>query len=194
MSWICESDQGCRKIDNWGGGGGHIHLFVFCPINFFWNWDLDFKIDCLNSLWTRIYEYVPPPPQLSIFRRPWEWLPKPEWLFMSWYSSIQNLILICQVELLVIFYASCYNNFRFGCRKLVLVGDPKVRTVKPVFHLANLFARTAKEATWLAGDKHWRHHHPITFAFKLLVRANKFAKWKTGFRTHIDYKCNNSMQ
>ena len=27
----------CRsKLDNWGGGGGaHIHIFVFCVINFF---------------------------------------------------------------------------------------------------------------------------------------------------------------
>ena len=43
---------------------------------------------------------------------------------------------------------------------------------KPVFHLANLFARTEKKATWLAGDKHWRHHQPITFVFCLFVRTN----------------------
>ncbi len=28
--------QGRRKIDNWGGGA-HIHIFVFCPINFIGN-------------------------------------------------------------------------------------------------------------------------------------------------------------
>jgi hypothetical protein len=29
----------CRsKLDNWGGGGAHIHIFMFCIINFFWNW------------------------------------------------------------------------------------------------------------------------------------------------------------
>ena len=60
-------DQGRRKIDNWGGG--NIHIFVFCTISFFWNRNLDFKINCFYSLWTRIYEYCPPP-QLSIFRRP----------------------------------------------------------------------------------------------------------------------------
>ena len=35
-----------------GGGGGDIHIFVFCTINE-----------------SRIYECCPPPPQLSIFRR-----------------------------------------------------------------------------------------------------------------------------
>ena len=50
-------------------GGANIHIFVFCPINFFWNRNLDFKVNCFYSLWTRIYEYWPP--QLSIFRRPW---------------------------------------------------------------------------------------------------------------------------
>jgi hypothetical protein len=44
------------------GGGADIHIFVFCSINFF-------EIDCFYSLWTRIYEYLPP--QLSIFRRLW---------------------------------------------------------------------------------------------------------------------------
>ena len=51
-------------------GGANIHIFVFCTINFFWNRNLDFKVNCFYSLWTRIYEYWPP--QLSIFRRPWE--------------------------------------------------------------------------------------------------------------------------
>jgi hypothetical protein len=42
-----------RNIDNWGGRAD-IHIFVFCPINFFWN-------RLLYSLWTRIYEYLLPP-------------------------------------------------------------------------------------------------------------------------------------
>ena len=49
-------------------GGANIHIFVFCTINFFWNRNLDFKVNCFYSLWTRIYEYWPP--QLSIFRHP----------------------------------------------------------------------------------------------------------------------------
>ena len=43
-------------------GGANIHIFVFCTINFFWNRNLDFKVNCFYSLWTRIYEYCPPPP------------------------------------------------------------------------------------------------------------------------------------
>ena len=35
---------------------------------------------------------------------------------------------------------------------------------------ANLFARTDRKASWLAGDKHWRHHHPITFTFSLFTK------------------------
>ena len=29
--------QGRSKVDNWGGGGADIHIFVFCTINFFRN-------------------------------------------------------------------------------------------------------------------------------------------------------------
>ena len=43
-----------RQHDNWGGA--HIHIFVFCIINFFWNRLF------LRYRWTRIYEYCPPPP------------------------------------------------------------------------------------------------------------------------------------
>ena len=39
--------QGRRKINNWGSS---YHIFVFCQINFFYNRDLGFKIDCFNSL------------------------------------------------------------------------------------------------------------------------------------------------
>ena len=46
-----------RKINKWGWD--HIHIFVFCIINFFWN----------RLFLTRIYEYGPP--HLSIFRRLW---------------------------------------------------------------------------------------------------------------------------
>ncbi len=53
-------------------------------------------------------------------------------------------------------------------------------SVKPVFHLANLFARTQrkKQLDWLATNI--TSHH-IRF---LLVGANKFAKWKTGFSSN----------
>ena len=51
-----------------GWGGGNIHIFVFCTINFFWNRNLHFKVICFYSLWTRIYECCTPL-QLSIFRR-----------------------------------------------------------------------------------------------------------------------------
>ncbi len=40
-------------------GGTHIHIFMFCPINFLWNWDLDFKIACFYSVWTRIWILAP---------------------------------------------------------------------------------------------------------------------------------------
>ena len=56
--------QGRRKIDNWGA---NIHIFVFCTINnFFWNRNLDFKVNCFYSLWTRIYEHCPPPPIIDL--------------------------------------------------------------------------------------------------------------------------------
>ena len=46
------------------GGGGNVHIFVLCTINFFWNRNLDFKFNCFYSLWTRIYECCPPPPPI----------------------------------------------------------------------------------------------------------------------------------
>ena len=52
--------QGRRTIDNWGGG--HIHIFVFCTINFFWN---RLFLVCEH----KYMNIHPPPPQLSIFRR-----------------------------------------------------------------------------------------------------------------------------
>ena len=35
--------QGRSKLDNWGGGGTDIHIFVFCTINFF-------EIDCFYGM------------------------------------------------------------------------------------------------------------------------------------------------
>ena len=29
--------QGHNSSVNWGGGGVNIHIFAFCPMNFFWN-------------------------------------------------------------------------------------------------------------------------------------------------------------
>ena len=49
-----------RNIDNWGG-----QIFIYsCSAQL-----ISFEIDCFYSLWTRIYEYLPP--LLSIFRRLW---------------------------------------------------------------------------------------------------------------------------
>ena len=45
--------QGPRKIDNWGGGA-HIHIFVLCIINFFWNRLV------LRSVNTNIWICAPP--------------------------------------------------------------------------------------------------------------------------------------
>ena len=45
------------------GGGGQIFIYS-CSAQL-----ISFEIDCFYSLWTRIYEYLPP--QLSIFRRLW---------------------------------------------------------------------------------------------------------------------------
>ena len=42
-------------------GGGHIHIFVFCVINFLWNWLF------LRSV--NIWMHMPPPPQLSSWLR-----------------------------------------------------------------------------------------------------------------------------
>ena len=66
LSWVGGNRGAGRSII----GGANIHLFVFCTINFFWNHNLNIKVNCFYSLWTRIYEYWPP--QLSIFRRPSE--------------------------------------------------------------------------------------------------------------------------
>ena len=60
-------------------------------------------------------------------------------------------------------------------------------SLKPVFHLATLFARReAKTRIWhrdwlkLAGEKICREQVGTVPTF-LFVRANKVAKWKTGF-------------
>ena len=52
------SDHWRRQNDNWRGE--YTYICAFCLINFFWN-------RLFYSLWTRIYEYLPP--QLSFCRR-----------------------------------------------------------------------------------------------------------------------------
>ena len=48
------SNQWRSKLNNWGGGG---HIFIYsCSAQL-----ISFEIDCFHGLWTRIYEYVPPP-------------------------------------------------------------------------------------------------------------------------------------
>jgi hypothetical protein len=48
------SQQGRRKVDNWGGGG---QIFIYSFSASF----ISFESDCFYSLWTWIYEYLPPP-------------------------------------------------------------------------------------------------------------------------------------
>jgi hypothetical protein len=52
-------------------------------------------------------------------------------------------------------------------------------TLKPVFHLANLFARTEKKSN-LIGWRQTLTSSPANHIRFLLVRANKFDKWKIG--------------
>ena len=61
-------------------------------------------------------------------------------------------------------------------------------TLKPIFHLATLFARREaktriRQRDWLklAGEKIRREQVGTVPTF-LSVRANKFAKWKIGFK------------
>ena len=63
--------------------------------------------------------------------------------------------------------------------------------LKPVFHLANLFARREtktriRERDWLklVGEKIRREQVGTVPTF-FSVRANKFAKWKTGLKLTI---------
>ena len=66
------------------------------------------------------------------------------------------------------------------------------RSLKPIFHLASLFARreaktTIRQCDWLklAGEKIRRKQVGTVPTF-LSVRANKVAKWKIGFSTVTD--------
>jgi hypothetical protein len=52
---------------------------------------ISFEIDCFYSLWTRIYEYLPP--QLSIFRRLWDEAP----IYIP--ISLHNMPNFCSVRL-----------------------------------------------------------------------------------------------
>ena len=56
--------------------------------------------------------------------------------------------------------------------------------LKPVFHLANFFARTEKKSN-LIGWRQTLTTSPANYIRFLLVRANKFAKWKSGFRKRV---------
>ena len=60
VNWF--TNRGCRRSIS--GGGGHIFMYSCCASL------ISFEIDCFYSLWTRVYEYVPPSPQLSIFCGP----------------------------------------------------------------------------------------------------------------------------
>jgi hypothetical protein len=56
--------RACRsKLDNWGGA--HIHIFVFCVINFFWNRLFLWSVNMNRWIW------APPPHQLSSLLRHW---------------------------------------------------------------------------------------------------------------------------
>ncbi len=50
--------------------------------------------------------------------------------------------------------------------------EPTISEVKPVFHLANLFARTSKKRMWLAGDDVSVCRQPIKLLFSLFARTN----------------------
>ena len=67
--------------------------------------------------------------------------------------------------------------------------------IKPVFHQANLFARTDKKVGTLPTCSQ-RIFSPANFnqsRCRILVfascRANKFAQWKTGFRAVFHFSC-----
>ena len=71
------------------------------------------------------------------------------------------------------------------------VARPFSRRLKPIFHLATLFARREsktrlRQRDWLklAGEKIRREQVGTVPTF-LSVRANKFANWKIGFRRRV---------
>ena len=78
---VKKTKQWRSKLNNWGGGG---HIFIYsCSAQL-----ISFEIDCFHGLWTRIYEYVPPPPpQLSSLPRHWN---QSDTLFNTW-SWIDNI-------------------------------------------------------------------------------------------------------
>ena len=67
------------------------------------------------------------------------------------------------------------------------------RNLKPIFHLATLFARREaktriRQGDWLklAGEKIRREQVGSVLTI-LSVRSNKFAKWKMGFKLQVLY-------
>ena len=54
------SIQGRSKLDNWGG-----MIFIYSYSAQL----ISFEIDCFYGVWTRIYEYQPPPPIIELIRR-----------------------------------------------------------------------------------------------------------------------------
>jgi hypothetical protein len=49
------------------------------------------------------------------------------------------------------------------------------------------------KTTWLAGDKHWRHHHPITFTFCLFARKKSLCiSTCTTFDFGLFFTCSNA--
>ena len=62
-----------------------------------------------------------------------------------------------------------------------------LNSLKLVFHLANLFARTEKKSN-LIGWRQTLTTSPANHIRFLLVRANKFAKWKTGLMVLMEHR------
>ena len=75
MVWQCRS-----KLDNWGA---HIHIFLFCVINLFWNRLF------LWSVNTKIWIWAPPPPIIelatALYGMVWYGMVGMVWYGMVWY-------------------------------------------------------------------------------------------------------------
>ena len=55
------------QLDNWGGGG-NIHIFVFCDINFFWNWLFLWSVNMNIWIWApQLSELATPLGDISFF-------------------------------------------------------------------------------------------------------------------------------
>ncbi len=96
-------------------------------------------------------------------------------------TPVVKYLLSLDADVLIRFVVSKYFLLGYSIawfRVLEAVVQKRV-SLKPVFHLANLFARTEKKAN-LIGWQQTLTTSPANHIRFLLVRANKFAKWKTG--------------